>query len=83
MPRTALVPAVVALLAIGPGPAPRAAMPQELNLEPGHSLLRRVSEAYKALPGYADRGAVTLSLSKAGEVETETIPQPFAFARSR
>ncbi|WP_233579039.1 TlpA disulfide reductase family protein [Tautonia sociabilis] len=77
MPRSSLVRALVVAMAIG-----ASVSAQEVNLEPGHSLLNRVVEAYQALPGYADTGSVTLSFAVAGEVETQTIPRPFAFARS-
>jgi thiol-disulfide isomerase/thioredoxin len=75
--RTAFAPALIAALAIGPA----AETQQVPNLEPGHTLLARVAEAYKALPGYADEGSVTLSFSVAGDDETRIVPRPFAFAR--
>ncbi len=40
-----------------------------------------MAEAYKALPGYADEGTVTLSFTAAGQDESQTIAKPFAFAR--
>lgn len=74
---SASVPALIAALAIG-----QAAESQQVpNLDPGHTLLARVAEAYKALPGYADEGSVTLSFVVAGDEKTQVVPRPFAFER--
>ncbi|QDV33231.1 TlpA family protein disulfide reductase [Tautonia plasticadhaerens] len=74
---SASVSALVAALAIAPAAESR----QGPNLDPGHTLLARVAEAYKALPGYVDEGSVRLSFLVAGDDKTQVVPRPFAFAR--
>lgn len=73
--------AVVVLLATVSRFSPAVAMTQEPNFDPGHSLLRRVAEAYAGLPGYADEGTMTLSFALGGEETSQILEKPFAFAR--
>ncbi|MEW4567786.1 hypothetical protein AB1L88_07955 [Tautonia sp. JC769] len=81
MLRSPLICSASLLLALVSGPSPGIAMTQEPNFDPGHSLLRRVAEAYARLPGYADEGTMTLSFALAGEETAQTLEKPFAFAR--
>ncbi|WP_169975174.1 redoxin domain-containing protein [Tautonia rosea] len=79
--RPPLVSVTAFLLTMVSGLSPVDALPQEQNFDPGHSLLRRVAEAYARLPGYADEGTMTLSFALSGEETSQTLEKPFAFAR--
>ncbi|HMD62043.1 MAG TPA: hypothetical protein VKG78_11455 [Opitutaceae bacterium] len=75
-PPLRLVVSLLALLTAGANPAPAADLPPEAA-----SVLRAAAEAYKALPAYADRGKVVVTISAGGREERRTTAMTLEFVR--